>query len=220
MKVTRLPETSMLIEKVVAPPLDNNAYLIIDEKSKQGAIVDPALGGEELLGIAGKHGATVVYVLNTHGHPDATADDASIRTATGAKVAIFEVDAPRLQKNARENRWFLPAPPPPVKPDVLLKEGSEIRLGDLVIRTLHTPGHTEGSACFHVPSEGALFTGDTLYKGSSGRTDVFGGSPARMVFSLRRLKELPPDTRVYPGHGPETTIGDEAWISDLVYPIL
>ena len=220
MKVTHLSATPMLVEKVIAPPLDNNAYLLIDETSRQAAIVDPALAGDALLGIAAKHTAKVAYVLNTHGHPDATADDASIRTATGAKIAIFEVDAPRLEKNARESRWYLSAPPPPVKADLLLKEGSEIRLGDVVIRTLHTPGHTEGSACFHVPSERMLFTGDTLYAGSSGRTDGFGASPARMVFSLRRLKQLPPDTRVLAGHGSETTIGDEAWISDLVYPIV
>ncbi|MCI4371650.1 MAG: MBL fold metallo-hydrolase [Thermoplasmata archaeon] len=210
----------MLVEKVVAPPLDNNAYLIVDETSNQAAIVDPALGGSDLMARAAARGAKVLYVLNTHGHPDPTADDESIRKATGAKIAIFEVDAHRLEKNARETRWFLPAPPPPVKPDLLLKEGSEIRLGNLVIRTLHTPGHTEGSACFHVESEAALFTGDTLYAGSHGRTDVLGGSPAKMVFSLRRLAELPADTHVYPGHGPETTLGDETWISDVVYPML
>jgi len=210
----------MLLEKIVAAPLDNNAYLVMDESTKQAVIVDPALAGEELLELAEKHGAKVLYILNTHGHPDPTADDESIRKATGAKIAIYELDAPRLEKNARETRWFLPAPPPPVKPDVMLKEGSELKVGDLLFRTIHTPGHTDGSACFYVPSAEALFTGDTLYKGSHGRTDTFGGSPAKMVFSLRRLKELPPTIRVYPGHGPETTIGDETWLSDLVYPIL
>src|SRR3990172_7060302 len=210
----------MLLETVVAPPLDNNAYLVVDEKSKQAAIIDPAIAGEEFLDLAEKHGVKVLFVLNTHGHPDPTADDESVRKATGAKIAIFEVDAPRLEKNARETRWFLPAPPPPVKPDLLLKEGAGLRVGDIVVRTLHTPGHTEGSACFYLPMEEALFTGDTLYKGSCGRTDVSGGSPAKMVFSLRRLKELPPSTRVYPGHGPETSMGDETWISDLVYPIV
>lgn len=210
----------MLLEKVVAPPLDNIAYMVIDESSKLAAVVDPALAGEELLNLSEKRGAKIVYVLNTHGHPDSTADDESIRKATGAKIAIFEIDALRLEKNARESRWFLPAPPPPVKPDVLLKEGSEIKVGNLAFRTLHTPGHTEGSTCFFIASEAALFTGDTLYKGSHGRTDAFGGSPAKMVFSLRRLKEFPPGTRVLPGHGPETTLGDETWISDLVYPIL
>ena len=210
----------MLLEKIVAAPLDNNAYLVMDESTKQAVIVDPALAGEELLELAEKHGAKVLYILNTHGHPDPTADDESIRKATGAKIAIYELDAPRLEKNARETRWFLPAPPPAVKPDALLKEGSELKVGDLVFRTIHTPGHTEGSACFYVPSAEALFTGDTLYRGSHGRTDTFGGSPAKMVFSLRRLKGLPPSTHVHPGHGPETTIGDETWISDLVYPIL
>ena len=210
----------MRVEKVISPPLDNNAYLLVDETSKQSVVVDPALAGKELLARTETLGAKVMYILNTHGHPDSTADDESIRSITAAKIAIFEVDAPRLEKNARGTRWFLPAPPAPVKPDLLLKEGSELKLGNLVITTLHTPGHTEGSACFYVESEGALFTGDTLYAGSCGRTDVQGGSPAKMVFTLRRLKELPVDTRVYPGHGPETTIGDETWISDLAYPVV
>jgi glyoxylase-like metal-dependent hydrolase (beta-lactamase superfamily II) len=210
----------MLVEKVVAPPLDNNAYLVVDDVSKQAAVVDPALAGKELLTLAERSGAKIAYILNTHGHADATADNAMIRAATGAKIAIFEIEAPRLEKNARQVHWFLRAPPPPVKADALLKEGSELKLGDVVIRTLHTPGHTEGSACFYVPSEGILFTGDTLYAGSCGRTDVFGGSPAKMVFSLRRLMELPPATRVFPGHGPETTIGDQTWITDLAYPVV
>src|SRR5207244_11984087 len=120
----------------------------------------------------------------------------SHRTATVAKIGILEVEAPRVEKNDRGSRWFLRAPPAPVKADILLKEGSELKLGDLVITTLHTPGHTEGSACFHIETEGALFTGDTLYAGSSGRTDVQGGSPAKMVFTLRRLQELPPEPRV------------------------
>jgi len=210
----------MRVEKVVSPPLDNNAYFLVDETSKLAAVVDPALAGRELLAMSERLGAKIIYILNTHGHPDSTADDESIRSATAAKIAIFEVDAPRLEKNARGTRWFLPAPPAPVKPDLLLKEGSELKLGDLVITTLHTPGHTEGSACFYVGSGKALFTGDTLYAGSCGRTDVQGGSPAKMVFTLRRLKELPADTHVYPGHGPEMTIGDETWISDLTYPVV
>ncbi len=220
MKVSRLPDSPVLIEKFVAPPLDNNAYLLLDEASKQAAVVDPALAGKEILPRAHALDAKILFVLNTHGHVDATADDDVIRAATGAKVAIFELDAPRLERNARETHWFLPAPPPAVKADVALKEGSELKLGNAAIRTLHTPGHTDGSACFYVEAEGILFTGDTLYAGSCGRTDVFGGSPAKMVFSLRRLRHLPPETRVYPGHGPETMIGDQTWISDLVYPVV
>src|SRR5207302_11228197 len=97
---------------------------------------------------------------------------------------------------------------------------SEIQVCDLTFRTIQTLGHTEGSLCFYIVSEEALFTGDTLYAGSNGLTDTFGVSPAKMMFSPRRLKELPPATRVLPGHGPETSLGDETWLSDLVYPIL
>src|SRR5439155_24552946 len=123
-------------------------------------------------------------------------------------------------KNARETRWFLPAPPPSVKPELLLKEGSEIRVGDLTFRTLHTPCHTEGSACFYVACEEALFTGETMYAGSHGRTDTFGGSPAKMLFSLRRLKEPPPARRVLGGQGRGTSLGEESGLSEGVYPIL
>ena len=101
----------MRVEKVVSPPLDNNAYFLFDETSKLAAVVDPALAGKSLLANSERFGVKIVYILNTHGHPDSIADDESIRSATGAKIAIFEVDAPRLEKNARGSRWFLPAPP-------------------------------------------------------------------------------------------------------------
>src|SRR5947208_14409660 len=101
----------------------------------RAAVVDPALAGEDLLGLAEKHGAKIAVVLNTHGHPDPTADDESIRKATGAKIAIFELDAPRLEKNAGETRWFLPAARASVKPDLLLQEGSEIQCEHLAFPT-------------------------------------------------------------------------------------
>jgi len=210
----------MRIERLVVPPLDNNVYLVVDEESRQAAVVDTGLGSRDLLAKAQELGVQIVLILNTHGHPDHSADDAPLQKATGAKLAIFEVDAYRLERNARESRWFLPAPPPVAKPDLLLKEGSRIQIGSTTLRTLHTPGHTEGSCCFYSEEEGVLFSGDTLFAGSCGRTDVAGGSPAKMVSSLRRLARLPADTRVLPGHGPETAIGRETWIEDLVYPVV
>lgn len=210
----------MRIEHFTVPPLDNNAYLVMDEGSQEALVVDPALGAQTLLAKAKELSATIKFILNTHGHPDHTADNEPLRAATGAKIAIFEVDAHRLGKNSREPRWYLPTPPPPSKAEVLLKEASEIKIGGTVLRTLHTPGHTEGSACFYADKGGVLFSGDTLFAGTCGRTDVAGGSPARMVTSLRRLYELPSETRVLPGHGPETTIGAETWIADLEYPVV
>lgn len=210
----------MRIEKLVVPPLDNNVYLVADEASHQAAVVDTGLGASEIQAKVAELGVKLLFILNTHGHPDHSADDAPLQMATGAKLAIFEADAFRLQRNAREPRWFLPAPPPVAKPDLLLKEGSAIAIGVLTFETIHTPGHTEGSCCFYAPREGVLFSGDTLFRGSCGRTDVAGGSPARMASSLRRLAQLPGETRVLPGHGPETTIGAETWIDDLSYPVV
>ena len=211
----------MRVTAFSVPPLRNNAYLVVDEGSLEAAVIDPAQGAQKILATLKLAGATVRFILNTHGHADHTADDAALKEATGAKVGIHEVDANRLEKNARDARPYLEGPPPPVKPDLLLKEGSEIRLGETVLVVLHTPGHTEGSAAFHAASEGILFSGDTVLAGTSGRTDIQGGSPAKMAASLRRLyREIPPDTRVCPGHGPETTMRAESWIADLTYPLI
>ena len=210
----------MRIETLVVPPLENNVYLAVDEIAKQAAVIDTGLGSRDLLNAAQNLGVRILFILNTHGHPDHTADDAPLRAATGAKLGIFEVDAHRLERNAKETRWFLPAPPPPVTADILLKEATAIRVGDLTLETMHTPGHTEGSCGFYCEAENVLFSGDTLFAGSCGRTDSLGGSPARMKASLRRLAALPPETRVLPGHGPPTTIGDQSWIADLAYPLI
>jgi len=210
----------MRIETLVVPPLDNNVYLVVDEASHQAAVIDTGLGARDLLAKAESLGVKIIAILNTHGHADHTADDAPLKAATGAKLAIFEVDAYRLARNAKESKWFLPAPPPAVTADLLLKEGTTVPIGGVVLETLHTPGHTEGSCCFYDEANGVLFSGDTLFAGSCGRTDTLGASPAKMKASLRRLAELPPDTKVLPGHGPATTIGKETWIADLAYPVV
>ncbi len=210
----------MRVESLVVPPLDNNVYLVVDEASQQAAVIDTGLGSKDILAKARELGVKVVYILNTHGHPDHTADDAPLKAATGAKLGIFEVDAYRLERNAKEPKWFLPAPPPAVAPDILLKEGTTVTIGGTVLTTIHTPGHTEGSCCFYDAADGILFSGDTLFAGSCGRTDTLGASPARMKASLLRLVGLPPETRVLPGHGPSTTIGRETWIADLAYPLV
>ena len=211
----------MRVTAFSVPPLRNNAYLVVDEGSLEAAVIDPAQGAKKILATLKLAGATVRFILNTHGHPDHTADDAALKEATGAKLGIHEVDAVRLDRNARDASPYLEAPTPQVKPDLLLKEGSEIRLGSTVLVVLHTPGHTEGSVCFYAKAAATLFTGDTLMAGTFGLTGAEGGSPAKMAASLRRLyREIPPDTRVCPGHGPETTMRAESWIADLTYPLI
>ncbi len=211
----------MRITAFSVPPSGNNAYLVIDESSLEAAVIDPGMGSKKVLDALKLAGAHVTFILNTHGHPDHTADDAALKEATGAKVAIHECDAPRLDLNAKDARPFFEDPVPAAKADVLLKEGTEIRLGPTVLVAMHTPGHTEGSVSFYAAIERVLFSGDTVMRGTSGLTDLRGGSPAKMVNSLRRLyRDLPPDTRVLPGHGRETTLRDETWIADLAYPVV
>lgn len=210
----------MRVEVLRSPPLDNNVYLVIDEGSGEAAVIDPALAKAQILETGERLRATIKVILNTHGHADHTADDGPLMEATGAKLGIHEVDAYRLERNAKQPPEYLTAPPPAVKPDIVLKEGSEVKVGSTVLTVWHTPGHTEGSVCFYAKSEGILFSGDTILAGSPGRSDMQGSSPAKMVASLRRLSQLPPATRVFPGHGPATTIGDEPWLPNIAYPLV
>jgi len=211
----------MRVTSFTVPPLRNDAYLIVDESSLEAAVIDPGQGAQKILASLKLSGAVVKYILNTHGHADHTADDAPLREATGAKLGIHEVDAYWLDRNTKDARPYLEHPTAPVKPDLMLKEGTEIKLGKTVLLTMHTPGHSPGSAVFYVANEGVLFSGDTVMAGTSGRTDIRDGSPGKMTFSLRRLyRELPGDTRILPGHGPPTTLRQESWIADLEYPLL
>ena len=211
----------MRVTSFTVPPLRNDAYLIVDESSLEAAVIDPGQGAQKILASLKLSGAVVKCILNTHGHADHTADDAPLREATGAKLGIHEVDAYWLDRNTKDARPYLEHPTPPVKPDLMLKEGTEIKLGKTVLLTMHTPGHSPGSAAFYVANEGVLFSGDTVMAGTSGRTDIRDGSPGKMTFSLRRLyRELPGDTRILPGHGPPTTLRQESWIADLEYPLL
>ena len=211
----------MRVTSFTVPPLKNDAYLVVDESSLEAAVIDPGQGAQKILASLKLSGAVVKYILNTHGHADHTGDDAALREATGAKLGIHEVDAYWLERNAKDAHPYLEHPTPAVKADLMLKEGTEIKLGKTGLLTMHTPGHSPGSAVFYVANEGVLFSGDTVMAGTSGRTDIRDGSPGKMTFSLRRLyRELPGDTRILPGHGPSTTLRQESWIADLEYPLL
>jgi len=207
----------MDVETFVVPPLDNNVYLVYDRDTKEAVLIDSALSAAKVLPrIADRHLA-LKFLVNTHGHVDHVADNAPIAKELGAKIGIHEADAYRLEKVSREPRDYLPQLPPPSKADVVLKEASVVKVGSVELRVLHTPGHTEGSVCFHVPGTGYLFTGDTLLRGTFGTTSGAGASPAFLFRSLQRLWGLPPETKVFPGHGPPTTLADETWIPNLRY---
>lgn len=205
------------VEPFEVPPLENNVYLLYDDATKEAVLIDSALGAAKVLPRIREFGLTLKLILNTHGHADHVADNVPIAKETGAKLGIHEADAYRLERVAREAVPYLASPPPASKADVLLKEGTVVKIGADELRVVHTPGHTQGSVAFHAPSIGTLFTGDTLMAGAFGGANGPGASPANLWRSLHRLASFPPDMKVLPGHGPPTRIGDEAWIANVQY---
>jgi len=186
------------------PPLDNAVYVVADVRG-DAIVIDPSFGEREVLAAVRQHSLRVIEILNTHGHPDHVYADAAVKAATHGSIAIHRLDEYRLGEQQ-----------PPIAADRLLEERDETRVADLGLTVLHTPGHTEGSVCFHAAAEHTLFSGDTLFNAGLGRTDLPGGDAHALVASLHRLMTLPDETVVYPGHGPRTTIAAErGWIEPL-----
>lgn len=186
------------------PPYDNGCYLIVDDR-REALLIDPSMGERVAMDAIREQGLRLVEILDTHGHPDHIYGNAAVKEATRARLAIHRLDAYRLG-DARPATTF---EVPPCEADDLIDEGPLRYLADLEVQALHTPGHTEGSTCFYLPAEKALFSGDVLFQGNVGRVDLPGGDAEAMERSLERVASLPPETRVYPGHGPQTTIGAE-----------
>jgi len=207
-------------------PFDNGMYVVVDGR-RDAIVVDPSMAEAEVLGAVREEGLRLLAILNTHGHPDHIYANAAVKEATRARLAIHRLDAYRLDAATRPRispeSAALPGGPlgdvPPATADDLIDEGPLTYLRDVDLVALHTPGHTEGSTCYHLPSERVLFSGDVLFAGNVGRVDLPGGDPAAMERSLRRVAALPPETRVHPGHGPSTTIGAELpWLRDFRFP--
>jgi hydroxyacylglutathione hydrolase len=187
------------------PPYDNACYLIVDAR-KEAIVIDPSMGEHEVINAVREQGLRLVEILNTHGHADHIFGNAAVKEATRARLAIHRLDEYRLGPKRPPSDLQVP----PCTADDLFDNGQLAYLDDLELSALHTPGHTEGSTCFYLRREGTLFSGDLLFKGNIGRTDLPGSDAAAMSESLSRIaSSMPPTTRVYPGHGAETTIGAE-----------
>jgi glyoxylase-like metal-dependent hydrolase (beta-lactamase superfamily II) len=186
-------------------PFDNGMYVLADDRG-DAIVIDPSRGEREAMATIRDHGLTLVEILNTHGHPDHVFDNARLQDQTRARIAIHAADVYRLDPTARPPSQL---DAPKSVADDLIAEGPLTYVRDIELRALHTPGHTEGSVSFYLPNEGMLFSGDLLFAGNVGRIDLPGGDARQMEASLARAAALPPATRVFPGHGPATTIGDE-----------
>ena len=197
----------MIIKTLVVGPFASNCYIVGSELTKEGMIIDPGAEAEQILKSVSDLGLDIKFIALTHGHIDHIGAVKEVKEATGAEVAIHADDAESLHDPSLAKMFGLsdPAPPPF---DRLLQGGDSIDIGDLHFLVLHTPGHSPGGIC--LLGQGVVFCGDTLFNYGIGRTDLPSGSYTQLMNSIfTKLMVLPDNTVVYPGHGPDTTIGTE-----------
>ena len=198
----------------VIGPVSTNVYVLGDPRTREAIAIDTAIPSLTWIsGALAERDWTLKLIVSTHGHWDHVGDNAAVAEHTGAPIAVHQLDAHRL---TNPQPLYAPFEIPPSVPAVDLAEGGEIRFGEIRLRVLHTPGHTEGSVCLVSADDGLLFSGDTLFAGAWGRVDLPGGSADEIVTSLGRLADLEDRVRVLPGHGASTTIGRERPWMDLV----
>ena len=191
--------------KIISTPcgmLMANMYLVYNE-SGQAILIDP-IDANVLSRLIQEHKLKICAILLTHAHYDHIIDLDKIRCMTNASSYIMSHDNPLLSDPHQNVSSWLSCPTSYPSCDHLLSHGDIIEIANFTIKILHTPGHTPGSACFLI--EDALFTGDTVMSGGIGRCDLYGGDISQMLSSLRLFNSLPSSTRVYPGHGNNTTI--------------
>jgi glyoxylase-like metal-dependent hydrolase (beta-lactamase superfamily II) len=202
------PSEALIVECLVSPPLDTNAYLVADPASAQALAVDPSCVGEQLLARCRERGWNLSAVVLTHGHIDHTHDTASLARAAGCPILCHTSTAPFLEDETRCGALWLGMRLEPAHATRPLEEDDTIPLGGQTLRVLHTPGHTPGCMC--LLGEGICLTGDLLFRNGVGRWDLPEGDGDQLAASLRKLAARCPDTaRLYPGHGPATTMGRE-----------
>jgi hydroxyacylglutathione hydrolase len=200
-----------LLQRVVGP-IATNLYVLGDEPSREAIAIDTATPCVDwVTSTLAQRGWTLKLIVSTHRHWDHIGDNAAVADATGAEIAAHVADHRGLEHPSASNAPF---PIPPSVPAIDLAEGSRLHFGEVDLEILHTPGHTEGSVCLIANSERLLFTGDTLFAGGWGRTDLPGGSDDQMVDSLARLSRMDDDLRVLPGHGRGSTLElEKSWLT-------
>ena len=188
--------------------LQANCYIVYEREGGDAVVIDPGAEEERILRQLENHKLHVAHVLLTHAHFDHMLAAKEVMEATGAELLVPADDAPALNDGRLNARFLLGVDTPyPLVPSRLLEEGNEVEAGELCLKVISTPGHTAGGCCYLCGD--ALFTGDTLFAGSIGRTDLPGGSFAALKQSLDKLAALPGDYTVYPGHGEPTTLEAE-----------
>ncbi len=195
----------MILQVFTLGSLQANCYLVGCSEERVAAVIDPGGDPAPVLKAAGEEGLTITSIINTHGHLDHVAGNEALGDATGATLYIGRLDGPMLADGNLNLSRLVGISLAPQEPDVLLDDGDEVVVGGLTFTVLHTPGHTPGGMCLY--GHQVLFSGDTLFAGSIGRTDLPRGDYQQLITSIReKLLVLPGETRVYSGHGPSSTM--------------
>lgn len=202
MFVGEMAERNLIIKRFISPPNDTNVYVLIN--GDEAAVIDVANSHDDISSVLHEMGVGLKYMLATHGHRSHISSLLMLREKIGGMICLHKDDSHFLKEIGSD-----------LEPDIFIKDNHSLKLGGIMIKAFHTPGHTMGSLCFHVRVANALFTGDTLLKREFGK--IWGPhSMGLMLRSLKRLNSMiPPKTTVYPGHGSQTTMSAEAWLDAL-----
>lgn len=208
----------MKIKKFEVGPLFVNCYVVYDENSKEAVVIDPGDEPELIVDFINGEKLSVKYIICTHGHFDHIGSVREIKEETNAKVALHKEEIEIYRNSSVVAREFfgIEIDDQP-EPDLLLKDEDLITIENLQFKVIHTPGHSPGSISLYC--SGYLFTGDTLFAGSVGRTDLIGGNQRQLMNSLRKIATLPMETVILPGHGPQTKLIIEIKSNPFYYEV-
>ena len=206
----------MIIKTFVEGPFDANNYLLIDEKSSESVLIDCSSSCDDFIQNVKNAGAKLKYVLLTHGHFDHIIGCDKFREVFGCKIYVNKEDVNQPNSSMKMANEFMGLGLKEIAPITdFVNDGDEFIVGNICIKAIATPGHTQGGMSYLV--DGKLFSGDTLFKGSVGRTDLPGGNWKELLHSVRdKLFLFPDETEIYPGHGPKSTIGYEKEYNEII----
>ncbi len=201
----------MIIKELTVTVFQSNCFILGCEKTREAGVIDPGGDVEKILLNLAHNRFTLKYIINTHGHLDHIGGNKRLKEVTGAELLIHEDDAGLLDMASEKADMYGVKIDPSPLPDRLLKKGDIITIGEeIILKVLHTPGHSAGGICLLLEKDKMIFVGDTLFAGSIGRTDLPGGSYDTLINAVRNnIFPLGDETKVFPGHGPATTVGEE-----------